>query len=74
MLKTDRAAELVEHYYSVAPVIAAQLTDPSELEHVWKVVRLCVEEIQAGNYDQATNEYAMLVRTLQKRYLCATNF
>ncbi len=73
LLKTDRGAELVEHYYSVAPAIAAQLTDSSELEHVWEVVCLCVEEIEAGNYDQATNEYAILVHALQQRYLCTTD-
>lgn len=69
---SSEGAALVEHYYSIAPAIAAQLTEPAELEKVWKVISRCVEAIQANRHEQAMDEYRAMVLSLQDNYLNVT--
>ena len=71
LLSSPEGAALVAHYYSVAPAITEQLTSPVDLEQVWHVICQCVEAIQSGNYEQATEKYRAMVQSLQQKHLGA---
>lgn len=58
---------LVAEYYEIAPGITATLTDPEELDRVWSVIGRCVREIEARQFEQATDSYRALVRALEAK-------
>lgn len=57
LLPTVEGRNLVEHYYEIAPSIAASLRDPVEIEAVWKSIQECLASITAGKNDEAIAKY-----------------
>lgn len=67
LLATEEGRALVRHYYEVAPGIAERLHGRSDLEEVWGIVTRCVRAIEEGRYDDATQMYTTMVRSLEER-------
>lgn len=68
LLTTKNGLKMVEHYYSVAPAIAENLTDTKELESVWEVICLCIKDIESKKYKSAIKQYSTMVNDLELKF------
>jgi hypothetical protein len=66
LLTTQEGRALVDHYYKVAPDIAERLNQRRELEGVWTVVTQCVQAVDEHRFDDATQLYLAMVRSLEE--------
>ncbi|WP_085681059.1 CFI-box-CTERM domain-containing protein [Marinobacter salarius] len=69
LMSTVEGRALVHEYYEKAPKIASNLTEDNELQEVWSVINLCVEDINTGQYVSAQRRYYEMVIKLETRYL-----
>ena len=65
LLSTRTGRSLVNQYYRVAPSIVRALTDESDLDYVWSVVRDCVKAIEDGRYVEAIYMYQSMTMCLR---------
>lgn len=68
MKKTEEGSALVEQYYEIAPGIVTKIdarADKAEIyEKIYKNILLCVEKIEANEYEQTFKLYSDMVKEL----------
>ena len=68
MKKTEEGNALVEQYYEIAPGIVTKIdarADKAEIyEKIYKNILLCVEKIEANEYEQTFKLYSDMVKEL----------
>jgi hypothetical protein len=67
LTQSTEGQALIDHYYEVAPDIAARAT-PTDLEYVWKTIALCVRQITDGQRAEARDAYSQMVRHLADKH------
>jgi len=68
LLKNAFGRALVEHYYQVAPALAAQLTDSTSLSQVWSEIQHTVAALEQHDYAAAVQIYRNMVKDLQIKF------
>ena len=73
MKATESGKEAVQEYYEVAPALVQKMLSLPNAQEIFstlynKLVKPCVEMIEAGRYDEATETYTGMVNELRREY------
>lgn len=67
LIKTNDGLEMLEHYYSIAPAIAENLTNTQDLEFAWSTICLCIKDIESNKYESAIKKYRAMINALEHK-------